>query len=261
MTQAMSARNCAPSTSSNSAVTTAESCGNNRTLSAPVFLKHKISFSVDSLLSSCSSATRLNGSKFSNCTESSDRDNSANRTSQTRHFLQSGTEILITNDKLPVTSNQSISVVPVTDTCKSPVDTGPVDDCTGSAARGQCDDDDHDDDDCNDDLQDEELEVDDMDTDATTAERLYEDRLHCVDGRLKDDSAGSRVSPCPSVARDTEDMSPHIIPRPLHHPALALGHAAAAGPPCWGFPSGLASQFAWMPLYRSASPSSEYRPV
>jgi hypothetical protein len=263
MTQSMNTRNCAPSTSSNSAVTMAESCANNRTFSAPVFLKHKISFSVDSLLSSCSSATRLNGGKFSNCTEPSDRDASANRTSQTRHCVQSETEGLMSSDRPLLTSDQSTltqPLSPVTDTCKSPVDTGPVDDCTGDAATRQCDDNDDrdDDDECNEDLQDEELEVGDEENDVA-GRGLYENQLQYFDSRIRDDSTGSRASPSPSVPRDTEDLSPPVIPKPLHHPGLALGHAGAVGPPCWGFPSGLASQFAWMPVYRSVSPSSEYR--
>jgi hypothetical protein len=170
----------------------------------------------------------------------------------------------MSSDKPMLTNDQSTltqPLTPVTDSCKSPMDTGPADDCTGGASTRQCDDNDDrdDDDECNEDLQDEELEVGDEESDAARREAPYENQLQYFDNRIRDDCAGSRASPSPSVPRDTEDLSPPVFPKPLHHPGLALGHAGSAGPPCWGFPSGLASHFAWMPVYRPVSPSSEYR--
>jgi hypothetical protein len=122
------------------------------------------------------------------------------------------------------------------------VDTDAVD-----VSTGQCE---HE---SNEELEDEELEVDDEESDVERRKNLCDTQLQYFDIRVNDDSCGTRASASPSIARDTEDMSPPIIPKPLHHPGLALGPAGTGGPPCWGFPS----QFAWMPVYRSVSPSSE----
>jgi hypothetical protein len=125
----------------------------------------------------------------------------------------------------------------------------------GSVAK-QCDDG------CNDRLQEEELDVDDEESDVGRRKHSYDSQLQYFDTRINDDSSGTRTSHSPSAARDAEDVSPPVIPRPLPHPGVALASlhqtAAATGPPGWSFPPGLASQFAWMPIYRSASPVSEY---
>lgn len=127
---------------------------------------------------------------------------------------------------------------------------------------------------CNEDLEDEELEVDDEEDERTRPSEdeqgLYNrhEYLHCA----VEDSGGARRSTSPSAERDdcsvtdTEEAvvaaSPPVVPKPLPHPGVTLGGlhqpAGAGGPPCWGFPHGLATQFAWMPVYRSASPTSKY---
>lgn len=157
--------------------------------------------------------------------------------------MESETEDLIINNKPLLRSDRSTLTQPL-----SPVvDTDAVDVATDRAATGQCE---HE---CNEDLEDEELEVDDEERDAGRRKHLYDSQLQYFDTRNNEDSSGTRPSPSPSIARETEDVSPPVIPKPLHHPGLALGPAGTAGPPCWGFPS----QFAWMPVYRSVSPSSE----
>jgi hypothetical protein len=194
------------------------------------------------LLSSCTNTNKLNGSKSTNV---SPKDISANRTQQTRHFVESETDDLIINNKPLFKSDQSTltqPLSPVMDSCKSQVETDAVD-----VSTGQCE---HE---CNEELEDEELEVDDEESDVGTSKHLYDSQLQYFDTRVNDDSSGTRASASPSIARDTEDVSPPIIPKPLHHPGLALGPAGTAGPACWSFPS----QFAWMPVYRSVSPSSE----
>jgi hypothetical protein len=246
----MTTRNCAPSTSSPSTGTMSESCANNRTFSAPVYLKHKISFSVDSLLSTCTSTNKLNGSKFSSSTNSSPKDISANRTPQTRNFVESETEHSILNTKPLLRSDQSTLTQPpspVVDSCNPQVQTHSVDVSIDGAATRQYERE------CNEDLEDEELEVDDEESDVGRTKLLYDSQLQYFDTRINDDSSGTRASPSPSIVRDAEDASPPVVPKPLHHPGLALGPAGTAGPPCWSFPS----QFAWMPVYRSVSPSSE----
>ncbi|KAJ4431473.1 hypothetical protein ANN_20071 [Periplaneta americana] len=126
---------------------------------------------------------------------------------------------------------------------------------------------------CNEDLEDEELEVDDEEDERTRPSEdeqgLYNrhEYLHCA----VEDSGGARRSTSPSAERDdcsvtdTEEAvvaaSPPVVPKPLPHPGVTLGGlhqpAGAGGPPCWGFPHGLATQFAWMPVYRSASPTKD----
>jgi hypothetical protein len=163
--------------------------------------------------------------------------------------VESETEEVIINNKTLLKSDQSTltqPLSPVMGSCTSQVDTDPVD-----VSTRQCEDE------CNEDLEDEELEVDDEESDVERRKHLYGNQLQYFDTRINDDSNGTRASPSPSIARDTEDVSPPVIPKPLHHPALALGPAGTSGPPCWSFPSGLASQFAWMPVYRAVSPSSK----
>jgi hypothetical protein len=164
--------------------------------------------------------------------------------------VESENEHLIINNKPLLKSDQSTltqPLSPIMDSCKSQVDTDAVDVSTGGAATEQCE---HE---CNEDLEDEELEVDDEERDVGRRKLLYDNQLHYFDTRINEDSSGTQPSPSPSIARDAEDVSPPLIPKPLHHPGLALGPAATTGPPCWSFPS----QFAWMPIYRSVSPSSE----
>lgn len=232
----MSTRNCAPSTSSPSAGTMSESCTNNRALVTPVFLKHKISFSVDSLLSSCTNT---------------------NRNSQTRQLLEGETEGLILNNKPLLKSDQSTltqPLSPVVGSLTSQADL--VDASTNGNVTKQCDAE------CNDDLEDEELDVDDEECDVGRRKRSYDNQLQYFDTRINDDSSGTRTSQSPSADRDAEDGSPPVMLKPFPHPGVALGGlhqpAGVTGPPCWGFPPGLASQLAWMPVYRPSSPVSEY---
>lgn len=129
-------------------------------------------------------------------------------------------------------------------------DTDPMDVSINGDTTRHCEDE------CNGDLEDEELEVDDDENDERRRKHEYENQVQYFD-----DSSGTRASPSPTAVRDTEDMSPPVIPKPLPHLGVTLGGlhqpAAATGPHCWNFPPGLASQFAWLPVYRPASPSSE----
>lgn len=257
MTQAMSAGNCVSSTSTPSAATVTQSCTVNRTLAAPVFLKHKISFSVDSLLSTCTSSNTVNGSKLSNSITTSSNDTDVNSKLQTRLLVKGETEVLNLNNEPLSKSDQSTltqPLSPATGSCGSQVDTDPVDISTNGDATRQCEDE------CNEDLEDEEVDVHCEDSDVRRRKPSCENQQQYFDSRINDDSSGTRTS-SPSAVRDTEDVSPPLIPKPLHHPGVALRDphhpAAATGPPCWSFPPGFASQFAWMPAYRSASPASE----
>jgi hypothetical protein len=258
MTQAMSVSNCAPLTSSPSAATMTQSCTSSRALAAPVFLKHKISFSVDSLLSTSTSSNTVNGTKLSNSKNTSLKDSDVDSKLQTRQFVESENEVLNLNNKLLLKSDQSTLTQPLspeTGSCSSQVDTDPVDVSTNGDSTRQCDEE------CNEDLDDEELDVDCEENDARSRKPAYDNQQQYFDSRMNDDSSGTRTS-SPSAVRDTEDVSPPVIPKPLHHPGVTLGGphqpAGATGPPCWTFPPGFASQFAWMPAYRSASPASEY---
>jgi len=257
MTQAMSVSSCASLTSSPSAATMTQSCTSNRALAAPVFLKHKISFSVDSLLSTSTSSNTVNGTKLSDCKNTSLKASDVDSKLQTRQFVEGETGVLNLNNQLLLKSDQSTltqPLSPATGSCSSQVDTDPVDVSTNGDSTRQCDEE------CNEDLDDEELDVDCEENVARRRKPAYDNQQQYFDSRLNDDSSGTRTS-SPSAVRDTEDVSPPIIPKPLHHPGVTLGSphqpAGATGPPCWTFPPGFASQFAWMPAYRSASPASE----
>jgi hypothetical protein len=229
-------------------------------MATPVFLKHKISFSVDSLLSSCTNTNnRLSGNKFNNSTSTGPKDTSANRNPETRRLLESEAEGLILNNKPLLKSDQSTltqPLSPVMGSFTSQADSDLVDVSTNGNVTKQCDDE------CNEDLEDEELDVDDEESDIGRRKHSYDNQLQYFDTRINDDSSGTRTSQSPSAVRDTEDLSPPVIPKPLPHPGVVLGGlhqpAGATGPPGWSFAPGLASQFAWMPVYRCASPVSEY---
>ena len=253
MTQAMSVGSCAPLTSSTSAATMTQSCTSNRALTAPVFLKHKISFSVDSLLSTSSSSNTVNGTKVSDSKNTILKDKYVDSKQHSRQFAEGENEVLNLNNQLLLKSDQSTltqPLSPATGSCSSQVDTDPVDISTNGDSTRQC----------NEDLDDEELDVDCEENDTIRRKTAYDIQQQYFDSRLNDDSSGTRTS-SPSAVRDTEDVSPPVIPKPLHHPGVTLGGphqpAGATGPPCWTFPPGFASQFAWMPAYRSASPASE----
>jgi hypothetical protein len=134
-------------------------------------------------------------------------------------------------------------------------DSDAVDVSTNGNVTKQCEDE------CNEDLEDEELDVEDEESDGGRRKDVYDNQLRYFDTRINDDSSGTRTPHSPSAVMDTEDVSPPVIPKPLPHPGVALGGlhqpAGANGPPCWSLPPGLASQFAWMPVYRSASPASK----
>ena len=255
MTQAMSAGSCVPLTAPPSPAAMTQTCTSNRALAAPVYLKHKISFSVDSLLSTCTSSKPVNCTKLNNSTNTSPKDTDVNSKHQTRQFVEGETEVLNLNTKPLLKSDQSTltqAVSPRMGSCNSQVDTEPADFSTNGDATRQCEDE------CNEDLEEEELDVDCEESDVRRRQPAFDHQQRYFDARINDDSSGTRTS-SPSAVRDTEDVSPPAILKPLLHSDVALGgpheSAATTGPPCWAFPPGLASHFAWMPAYRSASAS------
>lgn len=176
---------------------------------------------------------------------------------QTRQSVEGETEVLNLNNKPILKSDQSTltqPLSPATGSCSSQLDTDPVDVSINGDSTRQGDGE------CNEDLDDEELDVDCEEDDVRRRKAVYDNKQQYFDARMNDDSSGTRTS-SPSAVRDADDVSPPVIPKPLHHPGVRLGGphqpAGATGPPCWTFPPGFASQFAWMPAYRSASPVSE----
>ncbi|KAJ9600738.1 hypothetical protein L9F63_001093, partial [Diploptera punctata] len=229
----------------------ADSCTNNRTSTAPPFIKHKISFSVDSLLSSCT-----NTNNKSNSPNTSPKHTITH--AETRQYPVESASIEY-NNKHFSRSDQNTPT-------RSPSDTN-------------CEDE------SNEDLEDEELEVDDDESVKCSNKKqseqdfIYGSRgildssqlqyFHCRqdESRTNDDSNSARRSPtgttspstspptirddCSVTDNEEVNTSP-FVPKPLPHPGVTLG---AGGPPCWNFPPGLATQFAWMPVYRPTSPT------
>ena len=252
----MSTRSCTPSTSSPSPGTMTDS----RTSSAP-FMKHKISFSVDSLLSSCTN----NNNKPKSPPNASPK-HSLTQT-DTRQYAEESANVAF-NHKHLTRSDQS--------TLTSPSVPQEETNCEDSR---QCEEE------SNEDLEDEELEVDDDESVKCSMKKQTEDDFvygshsivdnsqlqyfHCHNSRTNDDSNSARRSPtgttspstspptirddCSVTDNEEVNTSP-FIPKPLPHPGVTLG---AGGPPCWNFPPGLATQFAWMPVYRPTSPTSK----
>jgi hypothetical protein len=192
---------------------------------------------------------------LNNSTNTSPKDTDVNSKQQTRQFVEGETEVLNLNTKPLLKSGRSTltqTLPPETGSSNSQLHTDTVDISTNGDATRQCEDE------CNEDFEDEELDVDCEESDGRGRKQAYDNQQQYFDSRINDDSSGTRTS-SPSAVRDTEDVSPPVIPKPLHHPGVALGGphqpAGATGPPCWAFPPGLASQFAWVPAYRPASAS------
>ncbi|XP_067007013.2 homeobox protein GHOX-7 [Anabrus simplex] len=181
------------------------------------FIKHKISFSVDSLLSSSTTNRSSNNGGSNN-----------------------GVEIRLFG------GNSSAVPQPADEDSER----------SSSVGRPDCDEDVEEARATPEDVMDDEEEEVDVDDDDDHGD-VYRRHHQYYNSESRSGAGSTSPQPPPEDDVTATPPPPPLMPKPLHPPGLLEGLHHSGGAGGWSFPPGLAAQFAWMPsaaVYRAGAP-------